>query len=278
MMMRNDSLERPGLLVSVRDAAEALAALDGGADVIDVKEPSRGPLGAADASTIAAVVRAVAGRAPVTAAAGELLDMKADGTRTELHAVPAGVALVKVGLAGCDYTAKWAALWRVAMNRMLPNCSDGPAPRPVAVVYADWRSVAAPDPNSVLHLAIESDCPALLVDTYEKSLGTLFDHWPWDQLAEFIREARSHTIAVVLAGSLDQHAIDTAVRLGPDLVAVRTAACMGGRHGTVASQRVRSLQEAIAAAATPKIGSPAMENRLASGALFASPRSGVFGA
>ena len=37
----------PGLLVSVRSAAEAITALEAGADVIDVKEPSRGALGAA---------------------------------------------------------------------------------------------------------------------------------------------------------------------------------------------------------------------------------------
>ena len=40
--------DRPGLLVSVRSADEAIAALAGGADVIDVKEPNRGALGAAD--------------------------------------------------------------------------------------------------------------------------------------------------------------------------------------------------------------------------------------
>ena len=44
--------EAPGLLVSVRSAAEALAALAGGADVIDVKEPNQGSLGAADDDTI----------------------------------------------------------------------------------------------------------------------------------------------------------------------------------------------------------------------------------
>ncbi len=64
--------ESVGLLVSVRDAAEAAASLAGGADLIDVKEPARGPLGRADAATIAAVVQAVGGRVPVSAALGEL--------------------------------------------------------------------------------------------------------------------------------------------------------------------------------------------------------------
>src|SRR4051794_20645147 len=84
----------PGLLVSVRDAAEAAAALRGGADVIDVKEPRRGPLGRADDATVAAVVAAVAGRRPVSAALGELADAGAAAP-----AVP-GLAFVKWGLAG----------------------------------------------------------------------------------------------------------------------------------------------------------------------------------
>ena len=56
------------LLVSVRSAAEAESAAAGGAGLIDVKEPSRGAMGKADDRTIADVVRAVAGRRPVSAA------------------------------------------------------------------------------------------------------------------------------------------------------------------------------------------------------------------
>ena len=62
----------PGLLVSVRSADEARAALAGGADVIDIKEPGRGPLGRADEATWRAVRAEVAGRVPVSAALGEL--------------------------------------------------------------------------------------------------------------------------------------------------------------------------------------------------------------
>ena len=59
------------LPVSVRSAAEAEAALAGGAAVIDVKEPDRGVLGRADGAVIAAVAGAAAERAPVSAALGE---------------------------------------------------------------------------------------------------------------------------------------------------------------------------------------------------------------
>ena len=50
------------LLVSVRSAAEALTALEGGAALIDVKEPAHGSLGRADLQVIGEVVRAVGRR------------------------------------------------------------------------------------------------------------------------------------------------------------------------------------------------------------------------
>ena len=64
----------PGLLVSVRSAAEACAALAGGAALIDVKEPAHGPLGRASDDVIRAVMDAVGGRCAVSAALGELAD------------------------------------------------------------------------------------------------------------------------------------------------------------------------------------------------------------
>ncbi|MGH8059229.1 MAG: (5-formylfuran-3-yl)methyl phosphate synthase, partial [Candidatus Entotheonellia bacterium] len=45
----------PRLLASVRDAAEARAALQGGADVLDAKEPSAGPLGACTPAVLHAI-------------------------------------------------------------------------------------------------------------------------------------------------------------------------------------------------------------------------------
>ena len=62
------------LLVSVRSADEARTALAAGVDLIDVKEPARGSLGAASPGVVADVVGAVAGRVPVSAALGELFE------------------------------------------------------------------------------------------------------------------------------------------------------------------------------------------------------------
>jgi uncharacterized protein (UPF0264 family) len=95
--------------------------------------------------------------------------------------------------------------------------------------------------------AEKAGCPALLVDTWDKSSGTLFDHWPVMELRSFINDVRSRGISIVLAGSLVGAAVKESARLGPDLIAVRTAACVGGRVGMISRERVRAIKQAIAA-------------------------------
>jgi uncharacterized protein (UPF0264 family) len=239
MPLRIDCDNRPGLLVSVRDDAEALAALAGGAHVIDVKEPDRGSLGAAERDAIAAVIRAVAGRAPVTAAAGELLDLR----RPALEPMPQGVTLFKLGLSGCRSLPDWKSRWSDAIDALWPLSEA--SKHVVAVAYADWQTADAPEPRDVLHAAIEVGAETLLVDTWRKSEGALFNFWPPKEIAFFMDNVQSHGLQLVLAGSLTGECFASAARLRPDLLAVRTAACELGRGGTVSQKRVAALLRAI---------------------------------
>jgi (5-formylfuran-3-yl)methyl phosphate synthase len=236
---------RPGLLVSVRSAGEALAALAGGADVIDVKEPSRGPLGAADHETIADVVRAVNGRAPVTVAAGELVELVSARARKVLRPLPDGVSFVKIGLSHCGSSCDWQAQWRATIGSL--RISSNPCHAlPVAVVYADWRAAAAPPPERIHSAAVDIDCRVILIDTWDKSAGKLFDHWPPQELKSFVNRLRGDGVTVVLAGSLSGANLLKAAELRPQLVAVRGAACDRGREGTVSQTCVANLRQALA--------------------------------
>jgi uncharacterized protein (UPF0264 family) len=246
------SEEKPALLVSVRSAAEARTALAGGADVIDVKEPDLGSLGAANTDTIADVVRTVEGRAMVTAALGELLDLADLENGSAVHALPSGVSLFKIGLARCAAVPNWQTQWKRAVDCIQTNSRELNI-RPVAVVYADWRIAQSPRPLDVLQAAVELRSPALLIDTWNKSAGSLFDHWPIEDLRSVLSAARGRGLAVVLAGSLHGESILAAARLRPDLIAVRAAACEAGRGGTVSRERVRELKRTIAAARTAAI-------------------------
>ncbi len=243
---------RPGLLVSVRDAEEARTALLAGADVIDVKEPNRGPLGAADFAEIAAIVGVVQSRVPVTAAMGELLEEFAnakEGVNGSL--IPRGVSLFKFGLAGCGRVDDWQVRWAEVVSSLMQDSRTAQA-RPVAVVYADWQAADAPEPDEVLQPAIELGCPALLVDTWDKSAGGLFTHWSPESLHDFVRQVQRHRVMVVLAGALAGEQLRHAVALGPDLIAVRGAACETSRNSAVSFDRVRCLKQLLAASASPE--------------------------
>src|SRR5256885_5043898 len=58
------------LLVSVRGSVEARAALAGGADVIDAKDPARGALGPVQRDRLAAIRRVGGAARPLSAALG----------------------------------------------------------------------------------------------------------------------------------------------------------------------------------------------------------------
>jgi uncharacterized protein (UPF0264 family) len=234
-----------GLLVSVRNAAEAAEALDGGAAIIDVKEPRHGPLGAAEPEAIAAVARVVGTRRPWTMACGELEGEAADepvggSIRRRLDrmlallegsAVPP--AAVKIGLAGAAGTDWQRRL--LAVFESLPAGSER-----VAVAYADWQRAGAPSPPEVIAAAAGLNCPVLLIDTFDKNAGGLFACCPPGMPATGVAASRAARLQVAVAGRLATTEIRSAWDLRPDVVALRSAVCFNGRDGAVQAGLVRS--------------------------------------
>jgi uncharacterized protein (UPF0264 family) len=233
----------PKLLVSVRSAAEAEAALAGGADLIDVKEPKRGSLGAADARTLAAVLTTVAGLRPVSAALGELRESFWKGP----PALP-GLAYVKWGLSG--FRGHAAPLWQWELTcavRRLAEVNAGC--KAVAVAYADWERAEAPPPDEVLALAAELRLGAFLLDTWGKDGRTLLDWLPAAEVARLCERGRAAGLPVALGGSLGPAQLAALAAARPDWFAVRGAACCNGdRSAAVEAGRVRQLAELVTAA------------------------------
>ena len=224
------------LLVSVRDAEEAIAALKGGADLIDVKEPLRGSLGPASQATIQSVIDAVGGRVPVSAALGELPDL----TRgLDLRKLPTGLRFVKIGLANCGGTEQWSSRWKQVLSTVPSGIER------VAVAYADCQEACAPRPMEVLECARSAGCTAVLIDTFSKTRGDLFSACTHTELVEFINRARSEPLMLVVAGSLTTQTIGRAVNMQPDYFAVRGAACAESRVGKICSRKVCELKRIL---------------------------------
>ena len=225
------------LLVSVRNVDEARIARECGVDLIDLKEPDRGALGAVDFDEAARVAELLAGRTPMSMARGELRDDAAAAGGAAR--VPANVAYAKLGLTRCASYRAWPAAW-LRWVATLPAATS-----PVAVVYADGAEVDAPSPEKVLETAATSRCRALLVDTAVKNGRTLADHWTCERLRRFIAEVHATGRLCVVGGSLDLASIPTVAACGADYVAVRGAACDGSRSGTLSPTKLRALRAAL---------------------------------
>ena len=228
------------MLVSVRSAAEALSALEGGAALIDVKEPANGPLGRAEPRVIQEVLAAVAGRRPVSAALGEWREEVAGSTNP-------GLRYIKWGLAGCQRKSDW----RCRLGKLLEKPDR---PQVVLAAYADWECAQAPSVEEVFALACEHPGSVMLVDThckdannpFHKNRPTLLDWLPPAWVEDLCRRARAAGVRIALAGSLGVAEIGVLLPARPDWFAVRGAVCAtGDRHQTVQSELVRQLVQLV---------------------------------
>ena len=240
------------LLVSVRDPSEALAALDGGADVIDVKDPDRGPLGRADWSVISQVVRTVTAARPstfVSAALGDVLDWTPDTPGPDRNF--RSPTLFKIGLAGVRDVAPvapWTDAWQELLTQvegLLPPQPSGPPDR-AAVAYADFELCGAPSPAEVLRAAHDTGCPVLLLDTWRKDGSSLLDWISGHALHELRFHSEQYGIRLALAGQITDRIVDQVLDFNPDIVAVRGAVCESGdRRSTVSAELVRRFAKRL---------------------------------
>jgi (5-formylfuran-3-yl)methyl phosphate synthase len=240
-----------GLLISVRDAIEATTALAGGVDLLDIKEPAHGALGAASPTVWREILSVCGGRVPTSVALGELLEHRAAPDWELL----AQFQFAKIGLAGCGKQHDWHVRWTTALRELPPKV------QPVAVIYADWLRCQSPPPSEIIHRAVEVPCKAVLFDTHTNTGDSLFSHLTSGELASLIARIRQLGLLVVLGGSLSGDSVVAACELEPDYVAVRGAACRGSRNGPVDLGRVQELADLVrrcredAARDRPKIAS-----------------------
>jgi uncharacterized protein (UPF0264 family) len=229
------------LLVSVANAAEARDAVDGGADLIDAKNPSRGALGAVSLPTLREIHMAVAGRRTVSAALGDADDEAAiECEACEFAAT--GVAFVKIGFAGITSATRAEQLIISAVRGVRAHGSHCSV---VAVAYADSGGTTSIDPTALIDAAAGSGATGVLLDTARKQGPGLLGLVSFDQLAHWVANAHERRLTVALAGKLSADDLPVVAETGADIVGVRGAVCASGRSGPVVEARIRALKATL---------------------------------
>jgi (5-formylfuran-3-yl)methyl phosphate synthase len=234
------------LLVSVVNAAEAREAAAAGADIIDVKNPAEGSLGAPSPSVIADIRAAVPAAVPVSAAIGDMPNLPGTAALAALGAAHSGAAFVKVGLWGASTQADAIGLLHTVREA-------APDAVVVAGAYADARRVPHQPlaPELLPRVARAAGVDVCLLDTAVKDGRGLLDWLSPEALTALVDEAHELGLELALAGALRAADLPVVCATGADIAGVRSAACAGGRRtGSLDPARVRALRAAYTA--TPR--------------------------
>jgi uncharacterized protein (UPF0264 family) len=221
-----------GMLASVNSLAEALLVLSSGVDIIDLKQPALGALGALDTATVKQIVAGIAGRCPVSATIGDL-PMQPEPVFNAVKAMAeTGVDYIKIGFFPGDD-------WLGTVQNL--SVLTGQNHALIAVLFADTQ----PD-LAIMELVKAAGFTGVMLDTMNKQQGSLTQVMAKTDVARFVTQAKALQLLCGLAGSLRLEDIPGLLLYQPDYLGFRGALCQGhNRVGALNQPAVMQIKHLI---------------------------------
>jgi len=200
-----------GMLASVNSLKEARLILNTKVDIIDLKQPEQGALGALSISTVKAIVEEVNQQKPVSATVGDL-PMHAETVFDAVKAMSeTGVDYIKIGFfPGGD--------WQGTLSRLSEISQQGH--KLIAVLFADTH----PEIKTIASLK-QAGFYGVMLDTMDKANGSLSQVMNDADIVQFVNQAKAAQLLCGLAGSLKQQDIADLLKLDADYLGFRGALC-----------------------------------------------------
>jgi (5-formylfuran-3-yl)methyl phosphate synthase len=207
------------MLASVVDVQEAETAVRHGADIVDVKDV-RTAFGSVDRALVRTISNALGGQRPISAVIGD----------AELH--PESILRRAIGIAEVGATYIKVGLHPHPMRRDCINALGSIAGqcKLIGVMFADHGA-----DDSLIKLMAQNRFAGVMIDTFEKSAGRLFDHFDIAAIGRFVDAVRSHGLMAGLAGSLEAPDIPRLLLAAPDVLGFRRALCANEDRTSVIS-------------------------------------------
>lgn len=221
-----------GMLASVNSVAEALLVLSVTVDIIDLKQPASGALGALDIELVKQIVNGIDGRCTVSATIGDLpmrpdLVFNAAKTMSET-----GVDYIKIGFFPDGD-------WLETVNKLSILSQQNIAL--IAVLFADIQ----PDLTIVDSLK-DAGFTGIMLDTMDKQNGSLMQVMDKTKIGRFVRLAKARHLLCGLAGSLKLQDIPVLMPYQPDYLGFRGALCrQHDRTGQLNKASIIRIKQAI---------------------------------
>ncbi len=200
-----------GFLASVSSVDEARRVRFLGVDVIDLKDPNKGALGALDEDSVRSIAALIGNRTTLSATIGDLPSYAAglESAVTRMHAC--GVDIVKVGV----FDKSLSPFAISALGRLTDRNI-----RIVLVFFAEFYPV-----DIEFQRLKNTGITGVMLDTCDKASGNLRKKLDDETLAEFVNNVTRAGLISGLAGSLTREDIPSLLHINPDYLGFRGALC-----------------------------------------------------
>lgn len=219
---------------SVEEAASSLAA-----DIIDVKNPKEGSLGANFPWVIRAI-RAMTDK-PLSAAIGDMNFRPGGAALAAFGAASAGADYIKVGLMfdGAERVETFTKAVVRAVKESYPE------KRVVIAGYADYVRLQSISPFLLPSIAADAGADVVMIDTGRKDGRGLFAFLDEEALIRFTDQSHGLGLRTALAGSLQFSDLPTLQEIHPDIIGVRGMVCGGDRNEMIRAELVEKVVRSI---------------------------------
>ncbi len=227
------------LLVSPINIEEAKAAANGGADIIDVKNPKEGSLGANFPWVIRSIKEAMDFNTPVSATIGDMNYKPGTASLAAMGAAVAGADYVKVGLYDIQTTEQAIDM----VEHVAKSIKDYDSNKKVVISgYADYKRINSIPLRELPPICAEYGADVVMMDTGIKDGRSTFEFMTNEELSQFVESSHDLGLITAIAGNIKFEDIEAINQIGPDIIGIRGCVCGGDRNSTIQQKLVKELK------------------------------------
>jgi uncharacterized protein (UPF0264 family) len=227
------------LLVSPINLEEAKAAVNGGADIIDVKNPKEGSLGANFPWVIRSIKEAMGPNIPVSATTGDMDYKPGTTSLAALGAAVAGADYIKVGLYNIQTTEQAIDM----VEHVVKSVKEyDPNKKVVISGYADYKRINSIPLRELPPVCADYGADVVMMDTGIKDGRSTFEFMTNEELSQFVESAHDLGLITAIAGNINFKDIEAINQIGPDIIGIRGCVCGGDRNSTIQQKLVEELK------------------------------------
>jgi uncharacterized protein (UPF0264 family) len=232
----------PQLLISVTSIKEAQIALECGADIIDLKDPEQGALGAlplAQINEIIAFVNENRGLESkvISATIGDL-PMEPDLLLSHVLALSKTEAdIIKIGFFRDHHSG--LADYQSCLDSLMPIVRSGV--KLVAVLFVEYAY-----PADLISAIKNAGFYGVMLDTTDKNGTTFLDYFTVDEIKGIANNVQAQWLLFGLAGSLNLQHVTLLREIAPDYIGFRGGVCVNHqRKSKLDPEKIRAIRKAI---------------------------------